>query len=236
MPVSFRTQQLLDKSLFYDANLKYYWTMNGNSNASTGSQDGTDTSITYTGGVFTGKDCAVFNAETDRISFGTVFAPRAINGTINMWIFPTSNGESGDADYKFTSIYTKGNVYGRLGITSANKVRAYYYDGASVIYYDSDSTLTINNWYMITYIWSNGASSIYINGILDTSDTKSFYAMDIAGDTGTVLFGLGEEVGAGNYGYLGYLDDVSFWDRNLTADEIYGLYRLPPAQRLQMII
>jgi hypothetical protein len=233
---------IISSSLFTDANLKYYWQFDGNSTAATGSQNGTDSNITYEPSSKTGFGSAsLFNSNADRISFGTVFPPRGISGTIAAWVKPLINGASGSQQWNFSSWYCKGDVYGRIGHIPGNKVRAYFYNSSDqVVYYDSNTTLTIGSWNHVVYTWNASSSSIYINGIYDTGSAYTMYNMHSAGDAGTIYAGLSAEVGSLNYVFSGSLDELAFFNRELNATEIYDLYAdaapIKIYQKLQMIL
>ena len=60
----------------------------------------------------------------------------------------------------------------------------------------------------------------YINGALDSTH-------DLNGAKGTLAnqpFGVGAISGTGTEGYQGYLDQVSVWNRALSASEISTIY------------
>jgi hypothetical protein len=108
-------------------------------------------------------------------------------------------------------------------------------DGVSDNTLNSSATVNDNTWHhvVITRNLSTGERQIFIDGLLDSSDTASTVLLD-----SPVLLTIGAKSDAsdpdpaspdynGSNGYEGLLDDVQIYNRVLTSDEISYLYANP---------
>lgn len=186
--------ELVTSSLYSDANLQGYWRFEGNSNDSKGSNNGSDTTITYSSGNGKYGQGAGFGTSSI-ILWGTEFQPT----TLNWWINPTTLGDMFVTLVSSNVIQTK----------ATNKLSIY--DGTS----DKNSNVTIDtgSWQMFTLVYSAvNTYKIYKNGIYQEDlTTAGQIKVKQAGRSAAASF-------------AGAMDDVAWFNRVLTAPEISSLY------------
>lgn len=105
--------------------------------------------------------------------------------------------------------------------TNNEQIRFYSRDGASPAVYQSlvsESKVFDGNWHHVVFINNAGTYSFYIDGVKDKSLTKT---------TGVQNFtdiNIGSEKGGSKF--TGSLDEMAFWKRALSEEEIARLFRL----------
>lgn len=180
-----------------------YWKMDGNSYDAIRELSSTDTSIGYVDGKI-GRSAEFYGSSHiyfSEINLGTTY-------TISWWMSPD---------------VWDGEPIG--GSVDPNKYATYLY--SNLIAHTPDSTLAIaslsagNAWtneFKHCVITRNDLEvKLYINGNL--TDTK-YLANNIA----LAVARFGRESNSSAYYYIGKLDEVGFWNRNLTTTEILQLY------------
>ncbi|HBU07276.1 MAG TPA: hypothetical protein DEB09_04295, partial [Candidatus Magasanikbacteria bacterium] len=85
--------------------------------------------------------------------------------------------------------------------------------------YTASTTLSVNNWYHIVGTYNGNTSSIYINGVLNTSTNSGSFSIG----SNTSSLSIGGYVS--NY-FNGNLDDVRVYNRALSTQEIEKLYNI----------
>lgn len=206
-------------SLLSDANLVSYWRMEGNSNDSKSSNNGTDTDITYS--LSNGKfnQGAGFNGSTSKISLGNVAALKPTTAvTVSCWINATAY-----ADYKAivvadgASSWTANNGYGLVHLTATNDVSFWINNFQNNVV---SGTVVPGGWHHVVGTYDKQNVKLYIDGLLIGSDP---YTSNIAYGTGAVAIGCGAELG--QFFWNGNIDDVAIFSRALTATEVLTLYK-----------
>ena len=213
-----------------DTSLVSYWKLDGNSNDSKGSNNGTDTAVTYgiQYGVF--NQGASFNGTSSRIQCPSTSSLNITTAmTISLWIYPIMLPTSGnimslvskyDADANSggydVRIRNDAGIY-KIGITAINGTQ----------YFDNDSIYTppLNSWTNVIFIIDGSSYKTYINGVLLVS-----IASTILPAANNKLLNIG------NFGYFttsgselgryfnGYMDDIAIFRRALNAAEVSELY------------
>lgn len=198
-------------TLFSDANLKGYWRLEGNSNDSKNTNNGTDTNITYSSVTKMFGQAAYFNGS------GYIEVPN--NATLNFttafsvfcWI------KTGTSDVRFVQkwdgangwvLYSNGNLlnfYARINST--------YKTGTGAVFTD-------NNWHLIGMTYDGANIKLWFDGAQSGSSVAA--TGNVNNTTGTVLFGVAE--GKNNSFMNGYMDDISIFNRALTSTEIADYY------------
>jgi len=217
MPVN----ELFLTTLYTDANLLYYYRLEGNSNASVGAVNGTDTSITYSSGNGKFDQGAGFNGSTSKIALNGSTVAAGNTWTVMGWFKTTqvtggcmwSNGDS-----------ASDNAYARISIgeAGAGKIFAEFRDdgGSTLGSITSSGTYHDGNWHHFAFkrIAAN-SWKVFIDGVSVGTNTASLSTMTInraslgcLTRTGDVIF------------YNGSLDDVSIFNRVLTDTEISDYY------------
>jgi len=187
-------------------NLLAYYKLDGNSNDSVGSNNGTDTSISYVSGKI--NQSALFNGTNSSVTL-TISQIPTNTITYNYWIKSSST--------TYQNII-RGEKLGMLSTIYLNKVRNYLYNGT---WNTSDSNTSVNdgNWHMVTVTYNGSSIKTYIDGVLDKTDTISITLTSPSTD-----FWFGREISAGQAVLNGYLDEVGLWSRALSSTEVTQLY------------
>ena len=215
------------------ADLISEWKMNGNSNDSVGTNNGTDTSMSYVSGLV--GDCADFTAGvTSDINVGNGADLSFGNGTTDV---PFS--------ISFALNISSANVVVLIdnadGSNTSREYRVYYDNGTSRLYFQLfDNTVTnriakfwtftpsLSTWYHITLTYdgsgSNTGMNYYAGGNKITgsnNNSGTYVAMDNLGQDKV----FGKSVTNTTQSLNGYMDCVAFWDVELTADQVENLAR-----------
>lgn len=196
-----------------DANLVNYLKLNGNSTDSKGSNNGTDTNITYTSGHF--GQYATFNGSSSKIVLPTNESNSAMSAVL--WV-----NVSVAVDTRVYYGRSSSSANPIFGIQLANGVPTFRIRNDSSSLVDATATgkdLRDSQWHMIgiTYAGASGAMLIYVDGVQAGSAT---------GPSGSVSInqtGLGYDYRDGNW-FTGSIDDFSRFSDVLTAQEMKDIY------------
>ncbi len=145
-------------------------------------------------------------------------------GTISVWMRPTGTAANNPSA---VTLYTGQTAVScsctaSFGISRSNRtdlgqdriwVWGYSSEGASVTY-------NVNEWIHITMVHANGVLSVYKNGDFVSSVNKG----DFVNFSGT--FSIGNGWNGTSKKWLGDLDEVRTWNRELSASEIKQVYSL----------
>lgn len=191
--------------------LVYLWEREGNCNTTVGSNNGTDTNVTYTTG--TDGQCAVYNAT----AFSTLSAFQLPSEwTFNFWVKRNTNGTRqlffGDSNAGGTAT----TLQLAVEFTALNKLAAYIVDTTiDVGVLSSATTYTDTNWHMVTIDKLGTSVRMYIDNVSEATDTLANATMN----TSANIFAFGRS-GAflANY-FNGSLDESAYWSRRLTDAE-----------------
>lgn len=217
--VSARQVQLYQKHLFTDSNLVSYWRMEGNSNDSKGTNNGSDISVTYGTqyGIF-GQGGYYNGSAYTTIPDNAALSPATM--TLAVWMNPTSIPSN-----SFNRIIDKrnGNYGWHFGIKTDGGYNGLYWEagnGSSISTWIWNYSLSINTWYFVVFTQTGTTVNLYVNGVNAGTPALSG-STGIANASGEPLyFGKGTDGGQ----YSGYCDDVSIFNRVLSASEIAQLY------------
>jgi len=170
------------------------------------------------------------NFTDDPTKFGDIFS--GINNvTINLWVYPTLSmlpvqsylGEGHNTPHGFFRLGEDGAHFPKicLYMEDTNGGRSSWY---------TNSEPTVGDWSMVSLVYNGtvaaGAAKIYINGVEQgtTHDTGFSAASPNQADEGVDShMGYDIMVNDGQF-FNGMLDEVSFWNRTLSASEITDLY------------
>ena len=209
-----------------DVGLVSYWAMRTNSATTVWDEYGTNTGTAVNGVVFGSaygkRDEGVnFDGTNDYVS--TQLTPRIIgnitNMSISVWV-----KQLGQVD-------TWAAIIASAGYDATNQSYDIRYNSnwTAINSFGVSSTNipSINQWCLITSVRSETNSSIYINGILSISATKT--------NSGILQTAIPTLIGADNTAsgnalynyYKGSVDEVAIWGRALTSDEVFQLYSQP---------
>ena len=148
--------------------LNSYWSFDTNSNDSKGSNNGTDTSMTYTAGKF--SNAATFNGTTSKIVVADATSLKPTGAfTLGMW-FKTSNTGANKILFQSYSANTNGAGF-LFYVNSSNHLQADFGSNTAV----ANTTLlgSVNvcdgNWHHVVLSYQNNYAQIYLDGVLETS-------------------------------------------------------------------
>lgn len=110
-----------------------------------------------------------------------------------------------------------------LGIQSSGRI-VFYPKGGSFLRSRVSGTVPAGQWTHIAATYNGSLTSIYINGVLDTSTTAITGAPTPNNDT---LFVGADRVGADNLFFYGYMDNIRIWTSARTAAEIKDYRSIP---------
>jgi hypothetical protein len=213
--------ELINSPLFGDANLVGYWRLEGNSNDSKASNNGTDTSITYgtSYGKF-GQGALFTSASNSKIIFGDVLDAGTSAWTVGCWMKTSSHG----ADTGYLVAKNNFDTVGYfLNVASAKAVFACDTGGNTT----SSTSVNDGNWHFIVgtreVSGGNKIMKIYVDGVLDA--TGSTVAGQDLQNAQNLALGM-QQINSSAYQapFNGSIDDVFIFNRNLTSTEISNLY------------
>jgi len=187
----------------------------------TSAYDGTNTGATVNVDGKIGK-CYDFEAgdSDDRVEFGTLtFDPD--NMSVSMWIKP----ESVSALQFFNSHWLDtGNQRGwMMGIHSDNKLRLQVSQTGTdfdKVYYSASAQFSAGNWYHVVMTYNGTTLKGYVNNSLVIDQS---YSSGIHQSTGKVRLSSYDGL-SGFFEFDGLIDEVRYWSRALTSDEVENLY------------
>jgi len=220
--------ELYTSTLLADGNLKGYYRLNGNSNDSSPSgNNGTDTAITYStsyGKFFQG---GLFNGTTSRINFGADLAAWKFTGsyTITGWVKKTAG--DGVAKAIISNQYDgAGNDRGwSVQLNTSNKLLITFGLGTTgwTTLTSATGTITADGlWHHFAVRRSGNAYEFFIDGVSVGTATNSTAYSYLAG-TNSCVIGASYDPSYNKF-WAGYIDDIGFFNRALTNNEIIELY------------
>lgn len=203
-----------------------YWKLDGNSNDAVGTNNGVDTSVSYSGSgiIYSG---ASFNGATSYINLGDISVfNNTTNFSISVWIYPTSI--SG-----LQSILTKWTYQTQGGFTAFldNAVIGFYLAssiaeaGGNGVY---GGSVAINTWNHVVFVYDGTLSSnadkakIYLNGVSSYSSSNGTIPSVTTNSTSNL--NIGYFGGSLSRFFNGIIDEVGVWNRSLTPSEISIIY------------
>lgn len=205
-------QELYRHSLFSDANLVNYWRLEGNSNDSKASNNGTDTDITY--GLTYGKfnQGGLFNGTSSYI--GLTSCPITGNGnwSIGAWFKTTSTGSRKEIISFGHPSTTDQGVYLFINPSNILEVDLTNHDGPT-----GSQILTDGLWHFAVATHNSGTISSYIDGKFISSKAMS---PNITSNK----YVIGRAIYNDSHYFNGNLDDVFVFSRTLSAAEIWSLW------------
>jgi len=212
------------------SNLLSAWPLNGNSNDAKGSNNGTDTNVTYGAGLH--GQCALFDgtayiqfANTPQINSVSAFSivGRIFISSADLSLSPTfySKATYSTDDHSLCRIITGGEVEWFVW-TGVN-------DGAGNKIITSGAGITVGAWYHVGLVFDGtltggtNKAKVYVNGVLQTSaETGTIPNTTTSATTGISLGVLRTAVAQFNI-LTGKLEDVYLWNRAITQSEMTSL-------------
>ena len=198
------------------SNLVAYYKLDGNSNDSVGSNNGTDTSVTYSAGNGKIVQGAGLNGSSSKILLGSNVGAFT-DASWAAWIKTTASGNN---QVIADNVSGSGWTF-RLLVSSAKAMFSlvnYGVGGGT----NCVGATSINNgsWHHIVGTRSGGNYVIYVDGASDgtaTGGTTTTTDMPLA-------FGCEYYGGTGFEFFNGAIDELGVWSRALTSGEVTSLY------------
>lgn len=190
-------------------NLVSYYKLDSNSNDAHGSNNGTDSNMSYTTGKI--NNCGSFNGSNSRISIGNPANLQLNTVSISMW-FKTAN-----AGASYRNLIEKSTAWTIL--LKDNNLGTYEWGGSGDILSGQDPT--DDNWHHVVLRQDHNVASgftMYLDNSLVITDTYTANAQ-----TGSIHIGAEGNSGT-SQNYAGLLDEIGIWSRVITTDEVAALY------------
>ncbi len=200
-----------------------YYPFNGNAN----DESGNTTNGINNGGTFVNdragnpSKAIQFNGSS-WVDIGTTLQNNPF--TINFWVYVPALPSSGNnyaliskLDNNSPHLYKNHEIY----LQSNGKVNIIIAGGTIWNNFTSIGTLTTNNWKMLTLSYNGSTASFYINGVLDASLSVNYSISNVK-----TVFGrrAGPFNSTDNIYFNGRLDDIRFYNRALTDQEVQSIY------------
>ncbi|MDB6123470.1 MAG: hypothetical protein JWQ71_2463 [Pedosphaera sp.] len=203
-----------------------WWPGDSNANDIQGANHG----IILGGTTFTSGEVGLafsFDGQINTMSVGAVFASVTNNFTMQFWANPlasrastveTNSGITGTSGQRYVIYPTLGAI--NYGAGHAGVGISVGTNGISVFEHTSGYlpsllvwNATVTNWTHIAVVYANNQPLLYVNGVLKRTGLTSTNVVHPSGDM------------SGPYGYFkGGVDEVTIYNRVLSATEIQGIY------------
>ena len=197
-------------------NLTAYWSLDGTTNdASGGGNTLTNTgSVSLTNTGIIGNAAGMFNSSSRLgMSTNTGFTKAGAH-TWSGWVKFSALGS-----YVFDNITTSGAAQRVILYSDAtNKRLIVYANSTDGVVVTPNNSINLNTWYFYTVTWNNQTVQLYLNGVLQGSNT--------VGGTSSALdtFALGNASDSFGAPLNGYIDEAGVWNRVLSGSDITQLY------------
>ncbi|TXG77120.1 LamG domain-containing protein [Candidatus Dojkabacteria bacterium] len=201
-------------------NILAYWKLDGNSNDSVASYNGTDTSITYSSGNGKIIQGAGFNGSTSKIELSTTAFGTVNTFSISMWINVTSPGTRQGVFCKTDGASTATTVFNIEVGNTANKITFSVSNGATANSVTSTASISSSTWTHVVCTCDGTDQKIYINGSLDSTTAYAGGAINNITKATTI----GQFGSFGSLPYTGAIDEVGYWDRAINSTEVSQIY------------
>lgn len=137
-------------------------------------------------------------------------------GTISFWVRPNT--------LEYNYVVDSGSLF--IGNSSTTPGATGFRANGSGVFSKSTTALTVGEWAHLAFTWGDGVQRIYVNGVLEDSDT---YAANMS-LASLVHIGSSPD----NVGFQGYMANLGIWKRALSPEEIWAVAnaKLPVAGQL----
>lgn len=217
--------ELYSTPLFNDANLVSYYRLEGNSNDSKGSNNGTDTNITYSSGNGKFNQGAGFNGSSSKIRLPSTFPDFGTGGfTISAWV-KTSSATSQDIFFRQDNSSHQAII--EFNINSSGILNATVRGTEGNISTPTGSGAIKDGVFHHVVLVSTGSGGtvyIYKDGSQNASASIGTSTLNF----GSAVPAFGEVYqgwipSEGNW-FNGAIDDMAIFSRALSATEVSNLY------------
>lgn len=194
-------------------NLVAYYKLDGNSNDSVGSNNLTDTNVSYSTSYGIINQGGLYNTSNGYIA-SNLGLTSASTYSYSLWV-------------KFSTITTNNTIFSNYTNSGANRAIYLITKSSSTIAIDNGSSsgtttsIITGTWYHFVVIvnFSTSLFTLYKNGVQVSSNTLSGNTVDSKNS-----FSLGAINNSNGLPLNGYIDEAGVWSRALSTDEISQLY------------
>ena len=206
-----------------------WWPFNGNANDESGNGNhGTNNGATLTADRFGTENKAYsFNSNEIYIPYNSSF--NSLNITVGAWINPNNYGTSGQGAaivHRYQYGYSKpsGEVF-RLMLSQDNLgyIKPEILEVTQNTLSNAPSIIPQNLWSFVLFSFDGNSLKTYVNGILLATTNNPGFQLNISGNSGLSI-GISNQANGLWYPFSGKIDDIGFWSRALTQQEITDLY------------
>jgi hypothetical protein len=210
-----------------------WYPFNGNANdeSALGTNGTVNTAVLSTDRFGLANKAYYFNGVNSNIDLGINSSINSISNafSISYWIKPEINGGMLIANYSSQGVPVSSVWRIATGLNTSGNVYYQYLQATTWQALTTNSLiLNLNSWYHCVYTRSGSTANIYINGVL-VSSNNNFANGNLSNPTSpaaTTKFGYNFPSSGGSDYYKGQIDDVGFWNRVLTPQEITILYNV----------
>jgi hypothetical protein len=199
-------------------------------------------SVSFTRDRFENKDNALYfyGDVSSYVNLGNYKSLKPKTGTISLWVKIESEVWAGKGRYMNPIILTKNSTrddfyeaYYMCYFPDVNKVAAFCtQDSLHQVVITGIENFEIFTWHHLAMTYDNQSFSFYVDGKLEKKLPKNFETKFLESDS--VI--LGVTANKKNNRFLqGAIDDLEFYDKVLTAEEVSTLYNAPNPNRLRVI-
>jgi len=203
-----------------DGNTSYYQ-MEGNSNDAVTTYNGTDTNITYGSGYGKNSQGGHYGGTSKIVLPSGALPVGGSARSISAWVKTSSSAIETWLSYGSTG-GTGQAVLLHLNVNGAGDI---YFGGQGNDAYTATGLFTTNTWHHLVYTYAGGAMSsstfkIYLDGVQKTLTIPGTSAWN----TSNTNIELGHDLPYNSRFFSGDIDEVAFYNRVLTSDEVISLY------------
>ncbi|MFA6064471.1 MAG: LamG domain-containing protein [archaeon] len=225
-------------SLYYSQAGKYVkpdlialYNLNGNANDSiSSSNNGVFTDSNYSLGLW-GTQAGQFDGVNDFVDgHDNSFFDGSIQQSIFFWV--KGNAQSNKyplGKFDYGANQRSWMFRGSTTDASGGKLGVGVYSSGTVSptkYYETSKLVFDNYWHQVGMVWNSGVLKVYVDGVEDSSVNKvadDAFTTIYAGTAKLTIGAIYNSGVASNY-FTGLIDEVSIWNRALTASEISLIY------------
>lgn len=149
------------------------------------------------------------------------------SGTISFWVkiksFEVTNHYFGFDNCFIIKQKNGSNTQLYIGLKGGTSKIRFHLEGGLPAgnLFESKSSLNLNKWYNIAVTWNGVNQNIFINGVLDSSINST---QTLSNMNDPDYFSIGSFSGTGSNGSFSVIDDVAFWNRSLSSNEIKQVF------------
>jgi hypothetical protein len=195
-------------TLVYQDSLVSYYKMENNVLDSWGTNNGTNTSVSYVAGKI--GNAGSYNGTTSKTVIGNPANLQLSTGTVSCWIKTSAAGSS------YRAIFSKENAYGLFLVDGVLGVFNWGSFGGSGLK-STGVNLNDNLWHNLVLVFESSTANnyIYVDGVL-----KLTFSMSVLNQSANLLIGLNSISQYIN----AVIDEISIYNTKLTQNEIDLIY------------